>query len=190
NATPTDCALVDAARAGCGDSFGALVERYRHSVLRIAQRLTNDRDEAHDTAQDALLRAFVRLPELQPDREFAPWLFVIARNASFDDLRRRKRATILSERSKVACSAAGPPVEIGPEAGLVRRDEFVRVHDALAHLPDKYRRVLELYYVAGVAYRDIATDLNMPLATVKTHIRPSGGAYPSRSIPITHATMP
>ncbi len=78
---------------------------------------------------------------------------------------------MLTDRSKLACTAGGPLMEIAPELRLLRRDEFVRMHSALADLPDKYRQVLELYYITGIAYRDIASDLDIPLATVKTHIR-------------------
>jgi RNA polymerase sigma-70 factor (ECF subfamily) len=79
-----DSVLVEAARAGSAEAFSELVDRYRAPIVRLAYRLTRDPDEAKDIAQDAFLRAYRRLGEFRPDRPFARWLFVIARNASLD----------------------------------------------------------------------------------------------------------
>jgi RNA polymerase sigma-70 factor (ECF subfamily) len=159
-----DGALVDLARAGSGDAFGILVDRYRAPVVRLAYRLTRDADEANDIAQDSFMRAYRRIGEFQPDRPFARWLFVIARNASLDSIRRRRRAAAL------ATAAEGPASEIGPEEYALRNDEAERVHHALDALPPKYRDVLELYYVGSLRYREIAAELDIPIGTVKTYI--------------------
>jgi RNA polymerase sigma-70 factor (ECF subfamily) len=160
----TDGALVDAARAGSSDAFGALVDRYREPVVRLAYRLTHDADEAKDIAQDSFLRAYRRLPDFHPDRPFARWLFVIARNASLDAIRRRRRATLFAAREDEFTLSEGP------EELALRNDEAVRVHAALATLPPKHRDVLELYYISGLRYREIAVALEIPIGTVKTYI--------------------
>ncbi len=159
-----DSALVDAARAGSTDAFDVLVDRYRAPVVRLAYRLTHDRDEANDIAQDSFMRAYRRIAEFKPDRPFARWLFAIARNASLDALRRRRRAASL-EPSTISTAA-----EPGPEDLALRNDEAARVHAALDALPAKYRDVLELYYVSDLRYRDIAVALEIPIGTVKTYI--------------------
>ncbi len=163
-AYPEDHDLVDAARAGSDDAFAALVGRYRAPVVRLAYRLTRDADEANDIAQDAFMRAYRGMERLPADRPFARWLFVIARNASLDALRRRRRA------------AAFVPAELdlvesfGPEEVVLRDDEAKRVHEALGALPARYRDVLELYYISGLRYREIALALDVPIGTVKTFI--------------------
>ena len=155
--------LVVAARGGSNDAFGELVDRYREPVVRLAYRLTHDPDEAKDIAQDAFLRAYRRIESFRPDRPFSRWLFVIARNASLDALRRRRRVAgpvAVSESEGVA----------GPEELLLRNEDALRLRGALADLPDNYRRSLELYYFAGLRYREIADDLGIPIGTVKTYI--------------------
>jgi RNA polymerase sigma-70 factor (ECF subfamily) len=159
-----DLALVAAARDGSADAFGALVDRYRAPVVRLAYRLTRDPDEAKDIAQDSFLRAYRRLGEFRPDRPFARWLFVIARNASLDSIRRRRRAAHYAAKDEV------PPAQVGPEELAVRNDEASRVHVALEALPAKYRDVLELYYIGDLRYREIAHELDIPIGTVKTYI--------------------
>jgi RNA polymerase sigma-70 factor, ECF subfamily len=161
---PRDSALVDAARAGSELAFETLVDRYRAPILRLAYRLTHDADEAKDIAQDSFLRAYRRLGEFHPDRPFGRWLFVIARNASLDAIRRRRRSATLLVTSENAGT------EPGPEEVALRNEEALRVHAALEALPPKYREVLELYYLSGLRYREIALALEIPIGTVKTYI--------------------
>lgn len=160
-----EAALVDAARTGSAEAFAVLVDRYRAPVVRLAYRLTRDPDEAKDIAQDAFLRAFRRIDEFRPDRPFSRWLFVIARNASFDALRRRRRAAAFA-----TTEAQDVPSELGPEELALRNDEAGRVRAALELLPERYREVLELYYLSDLRYREIAEQLAIPLGTVKTYI--------------------
>jgi RNA polymerase sigma-70 factor (ECF subfamily) len=157
-------ALVDAARKGSNDAFGKLVDRYRAPVVRLAYSLTHDRDEAKDIAQDAFLNAYRRLGSFRPDRPFARWLFVIARNASLDALRRRRRLLA------IVPSGDGVAQEPGPEDWALRNDEAASVRRALEALPPHYRTVLELYYESGLRYREIAEALDIPIGTVKTYI--------------------
>ena len=159
-----DTALVAAARAGSGEAFAALVGRYRAPVVRLAYRLTHDADEANDIAQDSFMRAYRRIGDFKPDRPFARWLFVIARNASLDAIRRRRRAAAV-EPADVITRA-----EPGPEELVLRNDEAMRVHAALDSLPANYRNVLELYYLSDLRYREIALALEIPIGTVKTYI--------------------
>lgn len=155
--------LVDRARAGSAEAFELLVDLYRAPVIRLAYRLTRDADESKDIAQDAFLRAFCRIGDFQPDRPFARWLFVIARNASLDAIRRRRRA---AEHGYPTIAT----VELGPEDLALQNDEAERIRAALATLPPNYRNVLELYYLSGLRYREIADVLDIPIGTVKTYI--------------------
>jgi RNA polymerase sigma-70 factor (ECF subfamily) len=158
-----DAALVDAARDGSDEAFAELVDRYRAPVVRFAYRLTHDADEAKDIAQDAFLRAYRGLPAFRRGRPFARWLFVIARNVSLDSIRRRKRASSVDAGRSEDTSPS-------PEEFALRNDEAVRVREAVALLQPRYRAALEMYYVRGMRYREIALELGIPLGTVKTYI--------------------
>ncbi|MEO6991822.1 MAG: sigma-70 family RNA polymerase sigma factor [Candidatus Baltobacteraceae bacterium] len=156
-------ALVVAAREGSPDAFGELVDRYRDPVMRLAYRLTRDPDEAKDVTQDAFLRAFRRIESFRPDRPFSRWLFVIARNASLDALRRKRRVAVPFAPDETGAV-------IGPEELTVRNEDALRLHVALGELPPNHRRALELYYFTGLRYREIAGELGIPIGTVKTYI--------------------
>ena len=161
----SDDALLLAAREGSREAFGLLAMRYRDALTRYAYRYVRDRHEAGDVAQEALLRAFRHLDTFQRDRSFQTWLFVIARNAAFDVLRRRERIAAGAVPDEGIPSSAP-----GPEERAVRDDEARIVRCALAALPGRYREPIELYYLSGLRYRDIALVLGLPIGTVKTHI--------------------
>ena len=163
-----DEVLVDAARAGSSEAFGELVVRYRAPLVRLAYRLTHDHEEADDIAQDAFIRAYRGLGDFRPDRPFARWLFVIARNASLDAIRRRRRSKGIEPEELL--SGEGTTHDLGPEELALQNDEALRVRLALDALPPKYREVLELYYLGNFLYREIAERLAMPIGTVKTYI--------------------
>lgn len=160
-----DAKLVNLAVAGSAAAFEALVVRYRAQVVHAAYRVSHDEDEANDVAQDAFLRAYRSLSSFRADRPFSGWLFKIARNASLDALRRKRRA----ENIAPLVSMEGVP-QPGTEEIVLRQDDAARVRAALAGLPHRHRAVLELYYVKGLRYREIAETLEMPLGTVKTYI--------------------
>jgi len=157
---PADAELVRETLRGRGDAFGLLVQRYRPSIVRFAFGFTYDIDEAHDVAQDVFIRAYTKLRTLQSNRPFAGWLFAIARNASIDATRRTRRM--------IAAPVVAP--QLGPEDVALRAEDAVAVHAALDAIPARYRKVLDLYYLRGLLYREISDVLDLPIGTVKTYM--------------------
>jgi RNA polymerase sigma-70 factor (ECF subfamily) len=157
----TDMELIEAARAGSGDAFGLLAQRYRARIFAHAYRFTRNAVEADDVVQETLLRGYLHLATFAMERPFGAWILTIARNVSFDVLRRRKRDMSFE-----------PTIEMvpSPEEAIVARDEAERVRAALGALPERYRRALELYYFEDVRYREIALALDVPIGTIKTFI--------------------
>ncbi len=89
-ATLTDEELIDAYRAGLGDeSLGDLFRRYRPRVTSWCIRFTQDRESAHDLAQDILFRAYRGLHTYRGDSRFSTWLYVITRNQCNSAMQKR-----------------------------------------------------------------------------------------------------
>jgi RNA polymerase sigma factor (sigma-70 family) len=88
-----DAALVEAARQGDPDAFGALYERWFTRVHDLAYRLTRDEQTAGDVVQDAFLAAWRALGDLQDPTAFGGWLLRITRNRAFNQGRTTSRAT-------------------------------------------------------------------------------------------------
>jgi RNA polymerase sigma-70 factor (ECF subfamily) len=154
-----------AASDRCPEAFGVLAGRYREPLSRFAFHYVRDRDTARDVVQDALLHAFKHRDSVERGRPFRPWLFAIARNASFSALRHRRRAAASVELCDTFASSAP-----GPEELALLDADARSVHYALATLPERYRTALQLYYLSHMRYREIAAALGIPIGTVKTHI--------------------
>src|ERR1700756_6065461 len=87
----SDGALVIATRHGDMQAFEELVLRHKRRVLAVAQRITNNREDAEDVAQESFHRAFVHLNDFQEKSLFSAWLMRIAMNEAFGVLRRRRK---------------------------------------------------------------------------------------------------
>ena len=82
--------LVQAAKRGDDSAFEELVRRYDRNVFRIAQHITQNREDAEDVVQEAFLKAYGNLKQFQEQSKFYTWLVRIAVNEALMKLRRRK----------------------------------------------------------------------------------------------------
>jgi RNA polymerase sigma-70 factor, ECF subfamily len=86
----SDEALVASAKHGDGQAFEELVLRHKRRVLAVAQRITNNREDAEDVAQESFHKAFLHLDNFQEKSRFSTWLTRIAMNQAFMLLRRKR----------------------------------------------------------------------------------------------------
>ena len=84
-----DLALVHASKGGNVGAFEELVKRYDGKLLRIAQHLMHNREDAEDVVQEAFLKAFLHLDQFREDSKFSTWLIRITLNQSLMKLRKR-----------------------------------------------------------------------------------------------------
>jgi RNA polymerase sigma-70 factor, ECF subfamily len=161
---PTDEDLLARVADGDRDAFGDLYERYARAVLGLAMRRLGDRGRAEDAAQEAFASVWRAARTYRRDRgPVAPWLYAVARNAIAD----RGRARVEPPAEPVDT----PSNELGPEDHAEQSWVAWRVHRAMETLPDSERTVLELAYWSGLSQSEIATELAIPLGTVKTRTR-------------------
>jgi len=160
--------LVLRIQRGEREAAGALYERYFnrvHSYLRSGLRHAAD---AEDLAQQVFASALAALPEYDADGQapFRGWLFAIARNALADELRRRKRVSVLHpdeiaerrERQRFAPDVA-------------ERVERWALEDALARLPERQRQALTLRFIVDLRVREIAWVLGVTEGAVSDALR-------------------
>ena len=170
--TTSDAELARQALAGSQAAYHALVERYASSAVNIAARLVSDRAVAEELAQEAFVRAFSRLDTFDQERRFSSWFFQILRNVTIDYLRRRRVDTV-SLDGLLCAGYAGPADEshgISPDDEAERRQLAAALTKAIGHLRQEFREVVTMKYVEGLSVDDIASILDLPEGTVKTHL--------------------
>ncbi len=91
-----DVALVERVRAGDVSAYDTLVRKYERQVFRIAQHITQNREDAEDVMQDAFLKAYEKLDQFQGNSKFYTWLVRIAVNESLMRLRKRRTGKMVS----------------------------------------------------------------------------------------------
>jgi RNA polymerase sigma-70 factor, ECF subfamily len=161
-----DAALVRMAREGDGRAFGELVARHRPMLVGLCRRMLGDGRLAEDAAQEAELQAMVGLDGLERPERFGAWPGGIGLNVC----RRWRRDQAREAWSLAALTGgrAGPdPVPDGPaEVAEAAR----RVRRAVGRLPAGQRAAVVLFYLVGMAHREVAAALGIGVGTVKTRL--------------------
>jgi RNA polymerase sigma-70 factor (ECF subfamily) len=152
---------------GDREAFAALVERHKGPLVRFLTALSRDRDRAEEVAQDAFVRLFELSHRYQERGQFTPYLYRIATNLlRTEDRKIRRRAILLKVFGANGNHEASP----SPQAVCLRDELSVRLAEALAALPLRYRSPIVLREMEGWSYTDIARALSCGEGTVKSRI--------------------
>lgn len=155
-------------------SFDALVDRYQRQVLAIAYRILGNWQDAEDLAQEALLKAYLRLGDLSNPAALGPWLRRLTINASLDALaRRQRRPATVSLTPPDDQEAPAPECALAvasAEDDAVRAEEWHEVRRTLSSLDPCAREALVLREIYGYSYAEIAAMLDLGLSAVKMRV--------------------
>jgi RNA polymerase sigma-70 factor, ECF subfamily len=164
--------LLERSRQGDMEAFNGLVERHQRGVYNLCLRMLGTTAAAEDATQDAFIAAFRAIRTFRGDA-FRSWLYRIATNACYDEMRRRRSRPALSLDEP---HGEGERVIDVPSAGLSPEDraehqELGRMlQEALSHLHPDQRIAIILCDVQGLDYAEIAEVLGISLGTVKSRI--------------------
>ncbi|PYJ56961.1 MAG: RNA polymerase subunit sigma-24 [Verrucomicrobia bacterium] len=155
-------------------AFAQLVRRWEGPIQRLCLRMTGDLHRGEDLAQEAFTRVFAKRKEYQPSGKFSTWLWRIALNLCYDELRRRQRREETSldgmcGEAMAALEAFVAP-EPAPDKSLVEQERSELVRKALMQLTETYRTVLVMRHYEDLKFREIADVLDVPEGTVKSRM--------------------
>jgi RNA polymerase sigma-70 factor (ECF subfamily) len=163
-----DRELVERTLAGEREAFGALFERYRYLVFRMAINRLGDAEAANDATQETFLTAYKNLDRLRHPEAFGAWAAQIARNTCANI--RRKRG-IKSVSLDYLHEAGYPPGRDDDPADKIHQAERLgAVRAAVAALPKKYRDVIELHYTRECSYEKTARFLGLSVTNVRARL--------------------
>jgi RNA polymerase sigma-70 factor, ECF subfamily len=170
----SDGALVAAAKRGDAQAFEQLVLRHHKRVLAVAQRITKNREDAEDVAQESFRKAFLHLGDFQEQSKFATWLTRIAMNESFMLLRgRRKVSEVLPmnpDDESTSISEAFVDQSASPEESCWRRERTELLTRAITRLAPRIRRTILLRFVEERSVEETAQILGTTVSAVKSRI--------------------
>jgi RNA polymerase sigma-70 factor (ECF subfamily) len=155
-------------------AFAQLVKRWETPIQRLCTRMLGDEHRGQDLTQDAFARLFAKRKDYQPTGKFSTFLWRIALNLCYDELRRLKRRPEAPLEDELLDSTDELPsfrvVEPTPDAALLRRERSQIVQDAVQQLSEAYRSVVILRHYENLKFREIADVLAIPEGTVKSRM--------------------
>jgi len=165
--------LAEALKSGEREAFAEIVRRFQGRVYAAAYRVTGNREDALDVAQESFIKVYRKINAWQPTGGFLAWVLRVTTNQAIDHVRHRKRMrqTFLDET--LLNQSEGVPVE---PSGFDTEQE-VRSHEIEAHIREvlvllspMQRKVFVMRHFEGFPLADIAEDLKCTVGSVKVHL--------------------
>ena len=165
-----DALLLRRAQNGDAQAFDELMTVHEKRIYALCLRMTGNREDALDCAQEAMLRIWRALGSYRKQASFSTWVYRVATNTCLDYLRKKKTRPSVSldameDDGFSPSDASGDPVQQSEAAARKRT-----LAAGIASLPPDMRAALVLRDVQGFSYEEVSDILDTPLGTVKSRI--------------------
>jgi len=168
-----DLLLVDLAKKGNEKAFSSLMYRYRDSIYFMLLKMVNNASDAEDLTIEAFGKAFRNLDSFTPDFAFSTWLFKIATNNCIDFIRKKQISPTPIDQLQDDLDNITVNIQSDlpdPEEALINDQKIAVLRDIVNQLKPRYRNLIELRYYKEYSYEEIATELKLPIGTVKAQL--------------------
>ena len=170
-----DYRLVMLAKNGDQKAYAELLGRYRDAIYFMLLKMVNNKSDAEDLTIEAFGKAFKNIEQYSPNFAFSTWLFKIASNNCIDFLRKKKGNLISLDSGGTDNSEQDAPMPLqastlDPEEKMIKLQKAKLMHTIVDKLKPRYRKLIELRYFKEYSYEEIATELELPIGTVKAQL--------------------
>jgi RNA polymerase sigma-70 factor (ECF subfamily) len=170
-----DVALVERVRARDVSAYDTLVRKYERQLFRIAQHITQNREDAEDVMQDAFLKAYEKLDQFQGNSKFYTWLVRIAVNESLMRLRKRRTGKMVSIDEDIQTDEGSVPRDFAdwapnPEQNYNQSELAEILKKTIQGLPQGFRTVFVLRDVDQLSTEETAEALGLSVPAVKSRL--------------------
>lgn len=154
------------------EAFAELMRRWERPIQNLCTRMTGDRHRGEDLAQETFLRIYMRRKEYQPSSKFSTYLWRVALNVCYDELRKRKRhrESSLDQVESLDAMDELPDGTPATSTWIEAEERATEVRAALQQLAEPYRAVVVLRHYEDLKFREIAEVLAIPEGTVKSRM--------------------
>jgi RNA polymerase sigma-70 factor (ECF subfamily) len=170
--------MYQAAIHGDREAFEMIIRTQSRALFAIAYGILQNREEAEDSVQEALVKAWKSRWRVRDPEKFPAWLCMVARHRARDVFRKRRTVSLLNEATGSLASETNRNTNTGDE--LLDR----QLHSALAALPELHRSALMLRYFEEMDYQSIEKLLGLTngalrgilgraLATMRKRLKPA-----------------
>lgn len=168
----TDDDVVARVATDDGGAFAELMRRYNRRLYRTARAVTGDNGEAEDIVQEAWTRAYAHIADLRNESAISSWLVRIVLNEALGRKRRARPTVELDETNEHQMSSVImlPSCRVDPESSMSRTQVRHLLERAIDMLPPDFRAVFILRTVEEMSGAEVAQQLEIPEATVKTRL--------------------
>jgi RNA polymerase sigma-70 factor (ECF subfamily) len=167
-----EASLIAAAKRGEPAAFDAFCRAHAKRLLRVAFRITKNREDAEDALQDSFLLAFVHIRSFDGKSSFSTWLTRIAINTALMMVRKRRPTNLVSlddarhSRGHLEIHATAPD----PEEHFVKHEQEAILRAAIRELRPAVRRALELQQLLELSLDETAKMLGVSLTAAKSRL--------------------
>lgn len=168
-----DLLLVNEAKKGNEKAFASLMNRYRDSIYYMLLKMVNNPSDAEDLTIEAFGKAFRNIDSYTPRYAFSTWLFMIATNNCIDFVRKKQSSPIPFDQGNEGMDNLTSNIQSDlpdPEETLINDQKIAILRKIVNQLKSPYREIIELRYYKEYSYEEIASELNMPIGTVKAQL--------------------
>ena len=170
-----DMDLVEKARKGDQLAYGELLGRYRDAIYFMLLKMVNSPIDAEDLTIEAFGKAFKNIDQYTPNYAFSTWLFKIATNNCIDHIRKKRASHVsldqtLDGEDSLLPSAMIQADTLDPELTMINKQKVKHMRNVVSKLKPRYRQLVELRYFKEFSYEEIATELDIPIGTVKAQL--------------------
>ena len=164
----SDAGLVRLSLEGDNTAFEYLFNRYRDSIHQYYVQRVSGNEDIDDLLQEIFIKVFINMERYDPKYTFGQWIYAIARNTFIDYV--RKRRDNISIDFLPSSVSVPPATALSPEENIIGMQQRAQIEHYLQKLTPQYRRLIELRFFKDYSYEEIATELAIPMGTVKTQI--------------------
>jgi len=163
-APDNDHELIGLVVEGDRDAFDQIMRNHEDRVFSVCLRIMADRDQALDATQETFLTVFRKADQFKGNSALGTWIYRIAVNTCYDQLRKskRRRADPLPE----GFEPSDPSAEEAIESAALRPE----IRSALDQIPIDFRTAIVLSDIEGMSLPEVAGVLGVPVGTVKSRL--------------------
>lgn len=152
-------------------TFEEIVRRFENKLYNFLYRYCGERDLAQDVLQEVFIKAYFNIPKLKSTSFVSAWMYKIAVNTAISQLRRRRYLSLVPFGRND--DTGDQAIDIEDDAPLSQqtleeRERARSVQQAISKLPEKYRAVIVLQYIADLPLTEISLALGKPVGTIKS----------------------